>query len=98
MTRRIPLVHNGAKILIICEGYEEYDYLKRLKSLRVWDENFCIEVENAKSIDNIFAKYQYKYANNNYKLILIFIFDLIFFCCFIFCWVPMFSVFIYSIL
>lgn len=72
MARRIPLVHNGAKILIICEGYEEYDYLKRLKSLRVWDENFCIEVENAKSIDNIFAKYQYKYANNNYKLILIF--------------------------
>ena len=50
MARRIPLVHNGAKILIICEGYEEYDYLKRLKSLRVWDENFCIEVENAKSI------------------------------------------------
>lgn len=72
MTRRIPPVHNGAKILIICEGYEEYDYLKRLKSLQVWDENFCIEVENAKSIDNIFAKYQYKYANNNYKLILIF--------------------------
>ena len=29
-------------------------------------------IENAKSIDNIFAKYQYKYANNNYKLILIF--------------------------
>ena len=27
MTRRIPLVHNGAKILIIFEGYEEYDYL-----------------------------------------------------------------------
>ena len=25
MARRIPLVNNGAKILIICEGFEEYD-------------------------------------------------------------------------
>ena len=72
MSRRIPPIYNGERILIICEGYEESEYLNRLKSLRVWDGNFCIEIENAKSIDNIFAKYQYKYANGNYKLILIF--------------------------
>lgn len=72
MGRRIPPIYNGERILIICEGYEESEYLNRLKSLRVWDGNFCIEIENAKSIDNIFAKYQYKYANGNYKLIFIF--------------------------
>lgn len=72
MDRKIPQIQSGAKVLIICEGYEEYDYLTNLKSLDVWDNNFSIDIENAKSIDNIFAKYQYKYANNNYKLIVIF--------------------------
>lgn len=72
MDRRIPPIHTGAKILIICEGYEEYDYLTKLKGLGVWDDKFSIDIENAKSIDNIFAKYQYKYANNNYKLVVIF--------------------------
>ena len=72
MARRIPLTRTSAKILIICEGYEEYDYLTKLKSLGVWDDKFSIDIENAKSIDNIFARYQYRYANNNYKHILIY--------------------------
>lgn len=69
---KLPQICNATKILIICEGEEEYDYLKKLNTLKVWDPKYSIKLQNAKSIDNIFAKYQYEYANRNYKLILIF--------------------------
>ena len=68
----LPLIKDSIKILIVCEGYEEYDYLNRLKSLNVWSHNFSIDIKNARSIDNIASVYQYNYAANDYKLIVIF--------------------------
>lgn len=39
---------NKPRILIICEGYEEYEYLVALRDLKVWD-NYNIELVNAES-------------------------------------------------
>ena len=38
MKSRLPAFLSKDKICIICEGDEEYDYLNRLKELRVWNE------------------------------------------------------------
>lgn len=72
MKHRLPPKHIGHKICIICEGDEEYDYLSRLKELRVWSKQFSVKIKNAGSIDNISAMYQNEYANDNYELVLIF--------------------------
>lgn len=72
MRNRFPPAKRGNRILIICEGDEEYDYLKRLKSCQVWDQCICVELRNAQSIDNIAALYSYHYKNGAYKLILAF--------------------------
>lgn len=38
---------NNHKICIICEGNEEYEYLNRLKNLKVWNEQYDISLVNA---------------------------------------------------
>lgn len=68
---KLPKQKNENRVLIICEGYEEYDYLNRLKECNVWSKNFSIELKNAKSIDKIAAIYKYAYQNGSYKLIVI---------------------------
>ncbi len=60
------------RICIICEGYEEQDYLKRLIDLNVFNRNYEFILINAKSIFNIFLRYQEKYASNSYHLVLMF--------------------------
>ena len=72
MTRRLPQIKTSSKILIICEGSEEYDYIHRIIQCSVWSNSYSITLKNAKSIDNIFPLYQYYYNNFNYDLILIF--------------------------
>lgn len=61
---------NKPRILIICEGYEEYEYLVALRDLKVWD-NYNIELVNAESNGAIFPIYQFNYQNDDYDLILI---------------------------
>lgn len=39
MKSRLPAFPSKDKICIICEGDEEYDYLNKLKELRVWNEH-----------------------------------------------------------
>lgn len=70
--RKLPSIKTGCKILIICEGFEEYDYITKLKECSVWSSAYNIKHRNAKSIDNIIAIYQNEYQNDNYDLILIF--------------------------
>ena len=60
------------KICIVCEGYEEYDYLTRLKECNVWNPIYSIRIKNAQSIDNIVAVYQNEFQNDNYDLIIVF--------------------------
>ena len=70
--RKLPSIKTGCKILIICEGFEEYDYITKLKECNVWSPAYNIKPRNAKSIDNLIAIYQNEYQNANYDLIVLF--------------------------
>jgi len=73
MSSRLPsYISKKDKICIICEGNEEYDYLDKLKSLGVWNERYDFFLENAEGNGNIPARYQDKYQNGSYDLVLIF--------------------------
>ena len=69
---KLPPKKNGNRILIICEGSEENDYITRLKECKVWNSNYSILPKNAKSIDNISAVFGYNYRSTNYDAIFIF--------------------------
>ena len=72
MGRRIPPINTRKRILIICEGYEEYDYIMRLKDCNVWDHSVVISVRNAHSIDKISPIFSYSYKSANFDEIYIF--------------------------
>ena len=72
MKNKLPSIKNQTKICIICEGSEEYEYLERLKSLGVWDEKYDILLENSGGNGNVPARYQDKYQNGSYDLVLMF--------------------------
>ncbi len=72
MARRLPPIKQSHRILIICEGNEEYEYLSKLKASNVWSHNFSVDLKNAESIDNIAPIYEYNYQSRNYKLIVVF--------------------------
>lgn len=73
MNSRLPsYISEKVKICIICEGDEEFDYLTKLKSLDIWNNKYDFSLENAGGNGNIPARYQDKYQNGSYDLILIF--------------------------
>ncbi len=72
MNRKLPVINTAKRILIVCEGNEEEDYLERLKECGVWNREISVKIINAKSIDGIVAQYQYHYQNGNYELIIVF--------------------------
>ena len=63
---------NKVKICIICEGFEEYEYLDHLIRINVFDRNYDIKLINAKGNGNIFARYQDCYQRNMYNVIFVF--------------------------
>lgn len=72
MTNKLPQIFTGNKICIICEGDEEYEYLQKLISLNVWSKEYLFHLENAEGNGNIPARYQDKYQNGSFDLVLIF--------------------------
>ena len=72
MANKLPKFIDKHKICIICEGNEEYEYLKRLKELKVWNEQYDISLVNAEGNGNIPARYQDRYQNGTYELVLVF--------------------------
>ena len=64
--------YKGKKICIICEGYEELEYIETLKSKAVFSNKYDFITVNAKSINTIIARYQEKYQSDSYSLVLIF--------------------------
>lgn len=71
MKSRLPKLNAKHRICIICEGDEEYDYLNRLKQLQVWHSQYEVTLDNAQGNGNIFARYQDRYQNGNYELVLV---------------------------
>lgn len=72
MANKLPQIFMGSKICIICEGDEEFEYLERLISLDVWSKKYCFQLENAEGNGNIPARYQDKFQNGSYDLVLVF--------------------------
>ena len=72
MTNKLPKFIDKHKICIICEGNEEYKYLNRLKELKVWNEQYDISLVNADGNGNIPARYQDRYQNGAYEVVLVF--------------------------
>ena len=72
MPNKLPRFFDNHKICIICEGNEEYEYLKWLKNLKVWNEQYDISLVNAGGNDNIPARYQDRYQNGADELVLVF--------------------------
>lgn len=65
-------IAKGKKICIICEGYEESDYIDTLKNKRVFSNKYEFKPINVKSINNIVPRYQEKFQSDSYSLVLIF--------------------------
>ena len=72
MQNKLPKLFDKQKIYVICEGNEEYEYLERLKALKVWDVQYEIISDNAGGNGNIPARYQDSYQNGSYELVLVF--------------------------
>ena len=68
----LPPVRNRHNVCVICEGYEDYHYFKRLIDLNVWDSTYSFSLINVKSASNIPARFQNEYQNDRYEIILIF--------------------------
>ena len=72
MKNRLPVFTNRTNICIICKGDEEYDYLDKLIHLGVWSKHYHIVLDNAGGNGNIPARYQDRYQNGSYDVILVF--------------------------
>ena len=72
MPNKLPKFLDNHKICIICEGNEEYEYLNRLKNIKVWNEQYDISLVNAGGNGNIPARYQDRYQNGADELVLVF--------------------------
>lgn len=60
------------KICVICEGFEELDYLNALINKAVFSNKYEFVLVNSKSINNISSIYQIRYQSNSYDLVLVF--------------------------
>lgn len=69
---KLPIIQKGVRICIICEGLEEYDYLTRLKELEVWNPIYNVELECAYGNGNLPARYQDRFQNGSYEVVLVF--------------------------
>ncbi|MBR2787369.1 MAG: hypothetical protein IKD76_07850 [Clostridia bacterium] len=60
------------RICIICEGFEEMDYLNVLINKAVFSNRYDFVLINSKSIDSISTIYKVRYQSNSYDLVLVF--------------------------
>lgn len=63
--------NNKKKVCLICEGYEEFDYISKLLELNVWSDVYDFSLVNAESNGNISARYQDRYQSDNYDIVLV---------------------------
>lgn len=69
---KLPVFNKKHKVCVICEGYEEVAYFKRLLELGVWNSAYEFTPMNAKSASNIPAMFQNVFQNDRYEIILVF--------------------------
>jgi hypothetical protein len=66
------MISKKVSVCVICEGSEEYDYLSRLRALNIWSETYKVDLVDAQGNGNLPARYQDKYQNDMYDLVLVF--------------------------
>lgn len=69
---KLPELNKKHKVCVICEGYEDIGYFKRLMELNVWNKAYEFCPVNAKTASNIPARFQDAFQNDRYEVILIF--------------------------
>lgn len=69
---KLPAINEKHKVCIICEGYEDDAYIRRLLELNVWNSIYDFTPINAKSASNIPARFQDIFQNNRYEIVLVF--------------------------
>lgn len=72
MKNKLPEFSDRHKICIICEGSEEFKYLERLKTIKVWSRVYDVVLVNAGGNGNIPARYQDRYQNGADEAVLVF--------------------------
>ena len=60
------------RICIICEGFEEMDYLNVLINKAIFSNRYDFVLVNSKSINSISTIYKARYQSNSYDLVLVF--------------------------
>ena len=68
----LPPIHSRHRVCVICEGYEDYHYFRRLMDLNVWNPAYSFTLINVKSASNIPARFQNEFQNDRYEIILVF--------------------------
>lgn len=74
MNKLPPFLRDDTKahsICLILEGYEEDYYFKKLKEFRIFSKSYNIKLVNAKTENNIPAKYQEAYSSDSYEIVLV---------------------------
>lgn len=69
---KLPALDRRHKVCVICEGFEEDAYFKRLLELNVWNNTYEFFPVNVKGASNIPAKFQDAFHNDRYEIILVF--------------------------
>ena len=69
---KLPNIIRTHRVRVICEGYEDEAYFKRLMGFNLWDKSYQFFPVNAKGASNIPARFQADYQNDAYEIILIF--------------------------
>jgi len=64
-------VEGRHKICIIAEGYEEDQYIKRLRELNIFSNIYEIIPINAKGAGNVQARYHDAFASNDYEIVFV---------------------------
>ncbi len=68
-----PPINYRHRVCVICEGFEDIEYFRRLVQLNVWQNDiYDFILINAKSASNIFPRYQDVYNNDSYEVVLVF--------------------------
>lgn len=60
------------RICIVCEGYEEIEYMQTLVNKAVFSSKYDFVLINSKSMNNILDIYRARYQSNSYDLVLVF--------------------------
>ena len=50
---KVPIRQKGKRVLIICEGFEEYDYLNRIKECAVWSQDILEQFGGSESTPKV---------------------------------------------